>query len=167
MIEQHDSSLTISFPSPEAAAAFKGYLETLIALVKVVPSLLAPDSSVPPSENPQLDSPAPTRSQHVVLTPERQEQLFNQRQNGQSTRQRIQNAQTTLRDGVLPFSRPGETPAPSGQQSPRQRALAEGGFADGAAQPLALRPQKADDPPAVPAKTRLRPSPSYQPPSKS
>ena len=157
MIEQHDSSLTISFPSPEAAKAFHLFLQ----------SLLAPATSEPPSEKlpesppevPTPDSPEPGRSRHAVLTEERQEQLFNQRQAGQTQHQRQLRAQTTLRDGVLPFSKPGQTPAPSGQSSPRQRAQMEGGFA-GEPHATAL-PAASINPSAVaaPGRTRLRPAP--------
>ena len=150
MIEQNNNSLTISFPSPEAARAFHLFLQSL---------LQGPGSSEPPSAllppSPQ-DSLEPRRSQHVVLTEERQEQLFNQRAQGLSARQRIQNAQTTLRDGVLPFSKPGEAPAPSGQTSPRMRGV----FADGAAQPPALpaavRPAESQ----APTRSKLRPAAS-------
>jgi hypothetical protein len=129
MIEQQGSLLQISFPSPEAARAFHLFLQSLLT------NQSAPVISEPPSESPLQDSPAPVRSQHVVLTPERQEQLFNQRQNGQTAHQRILNAQTTLRDGVLPFSKPGEAPQPTSQPSPRMKGV----FADGA-------PQRSPDP---------------------
>jgi len=166
MIEQNNSSLTISFQSPEAATAFAQFLQTL----------LVPGTYAPPSESPQLDSPAPNYSRHVLLTPERQEQLFNQRQNGLTARQRIQNAQTTLRDGVLPFSKPGEVPRPTSQSSPRMKAQQEGGFADGA--PTSQqRPGVEPGPqrswagpgvePGVPRKTKLRPAPSSPQPSRS
>ena len=157
MIEQHESSLTVSFPSPEAARAFHLFLQSL---------LQGPGSSEPPSAllppSPP-DSQGQEPSQHVVLTEERQEQLFNQRAQGLSARQRIQNAQTTLRDGVLPFSKPGEVPRPTGQPSPRMRGV----FADGGAvavRPTAPRPQGAQTspPPSVPAaplRTRLQRSP--------
>lgn len=131
MIEQNNSSLLISFQTTEEATAFAQFLQTL----------LVPGTYAPPSESPLQDSPAPNYSRHVLLTPERQEQLFNQRQNGQSTHQRILRAQTTLRDGVLPFSKPGQTPAPSGQTSPRMKAQQQGGFADGSPEATELRPR--------------------------
>lgn len=155
MIEQHSNQLTLTFPSPEAAAAFARFLTTLpqssplssppAGAISSLPSepypetrpaadldltanLPAPPSSTPPPP----PAPPTTRSRHVLLTPERQDQLFNQRQSGQTAHQRLLRAQTTLRDGVLPFSRPGQPPPPSGQPSPRLRAQQEGGFADGA-----------------------------------
>ena len=136
MIEQQNNLLLISFPSPEAARAFHLFLQSLLA------------SSAPPFDpspvSPQV-SPEPGRSRHVLLTPEREEQIFNQRQSHQTASQRILRAQVTLRDGVLPFSKPGQTPQPSGQPSPRQKAQQEGTFADGEGRPAA-------------GKSRLRPS---------
>lgn len=130
MIEQNQNKLTLTFPTVESATTFAVFLGSLLQTSQ--PN----ESSVHPSEDqqslPTPDSLEPSRSRHVVLTPERQEQLFNQRQQGQSTRQRLLRAQTTLRDGVLPFSKPGqEAPQPSGQPSPRQKAALVGGFADG------------------------------------
>jgi hypothetical protein len=157
MIEQNNSSLTISFPTPEAARAFAQFLTTLVNLQEPASSgqPSGPGLLIPPLESSIPDFQGQARSQHVVLTEERQEQLFNQRQNGQSAHSRLLRAQTTLRDGVLPFSKPGQTPAPSGQPSPRQRAAAEGGFADGApvSRPLAA-PEK---------KSKLRPKPLVAP----
>jgi hypothetical protein len=141
MIEQQNNQLLISFPTPELAASFKVYLETLLALVKVVPSLLEPETSDPPSD-PSLVTPAspePNRSHHTVLTDERLEALSKQREQGLTQHQRLLKAQTTLRDGTLPFRALEQPPQPSGQASPRQKAQQEGGFADGAALPEAGR----------------------------
>jgi len=140
MIEQQNNLLLISFSSPEAAAQAKMWME-----IAVVPWLSMVSqtgaSSEPPSDQSHFPLPSPTetkdslepsRSRHVVLTEERQEQLFNQQQQGMTAHQRVLRAQTTLRDGVLPFSKPGQqSPQPSGQPSPRQKAAQEGGFADG------------------------------------
>jgi hypothetical protein len=131
MIQQQDNQLVLTFPSPEAARAFAQYLATLLQSGKGI--------SVPPSES-ESPSQEPRRSQHVVLTPERQEQLFNQRQSGQSTHQRILRAQTTLRDGTLPFKQLSAAPLASGQTSPRVKAQSEGGFADGQPVKTKLRP---------------------------
>lgn len=125
-------SIATFLPSPEAARAFAQFLTTLT-------DLRGPDNSVPPSDLPPQNtqvipaSPEQNRSRHVLLTDERLEQLSHQRTSGQTSHQRLLRAQATLRDGTLPFSKPGQAPQPSGQVSPRQRAQAEGGFADGAA----------------------------------
>ena len=182
MIEQRENQLLISFPDEPSATAFGQFLSVFFRPVPPTGPLATGDPfapaagpgsaaiSVPPSEPspdpvdqsaPSIpDSPALGRSRHVVLTPERQDQLFNQRQSGQSAHQRLLRAQTTLRDGVLPFSRPGETPQPTGQPSPRMRAAAEGGFADGAPKVPALRPAVPADPLEVGRRpSNLRPSP--------
>ena len=175
MIEQRENQLLISFPDEPSATAFGQFLSVFFRPVPPTGPLamgdpFAPVTSVLPSElspdpvdqsAPSIpDSPALGRSRHVVLTPERQDQLFNQRQSGQSAHQRLLRAQTTLRDGVLPFSRPGETPQPTGQPSPRMRAAAEGGFADGAPGVPALRPAVPADPLEVGRRpSNLRPSP--------
>ena len=98
------------------------------------------------------DSPVLARSRHTVLTEERMDQIAQQRASGQSASRRLLRAQTALRDGVLPFSKPGQAPQPSGQPSPRIRAQAEGTFADGAqgVQPEAGR---------RPSKLRISPKP--------
>ena len=152
MIEQHGNRLTISFPDETAATAFSQFLSAFFRPVPTTGPLAmgdplqpAPEISVPPSEPSQV-----MHSRHTVLTPEREEALFNQRQAGQTASQRLLRAQTTLRDGVLPFSRPGEVPQSTGQPSPRIKAAAEGGFADGSgAEPEAER-----------KRSRLRPVPS-------
>ena len=142
MIEQQGTQLLISFPTPEAAAQAKRWMETA-----VVPWLPMISQTPNQSATPDLASAVSSgqRSQHTVLTDDRLEALFNQRQQGQTAHQRVLRAQTTLRDGVLPFSKPGEMPAPSGQPSPRQKAQQEGTFADGEGHPAA-------------GKSRLRPS---------
>ena len=132
MIEQHNNQLILTFPTEASATTFAAFLATLLQNPNATP-------------DPALDVSSGQRSQHTVLTDDRLEALFNQRQQGQTAHQRVLRAQTTLRDGVLPFSKPGEMPAPSGQPSPRQKAAQEGTFADGAA------PQGA-------GKSRLRPS---------
>jgi hypothetical protein len=140
MIEQTNNTLTLTFPSEQAATQAKRWME--MAVVPWLPIVSqGPEISLPPSGpaqptdpllTPASPEPVPSRSRHTVLTPERQEQLFNQRQSGQTAHQRLLRAQTTLRDGTLPFSRPAsQPPSPTGQDSPRQRAAAEGGFADG------------------------------------
>ena len=162
MIEQQGSQLILTFPSEQAAAAFATFLRSLmldrLASATSSPASAPPDSdsgqsaASPPS--PTLPTLPPSRSQHTVLTEERQEALFNQRAEGQTQHQRLLRAQTTLRDGVLPFSRPGDQPQPTGQPSPRIRAAQEGGFADGSGeQPEAAR--RAGRQPS-----RLRPVPS-------
>ena len=135
MIEQHSNQLILTFPTEASATTFAAFLATLLQTPNATPD----PASVVSSE------PLSGRSQHTVLTDDRLEALFNQRQQGQTAHQRVLRAQTTLRDGVLPFSKPGEMPAPSGQPSPRQKAAQEGTFADGAA------PQGA-------GKSRLRPA---------
>jgi hypothetical protein len=161
MIEQQANQLTLTFPSEQAATAFATFLRSLmldrLASATSSPASAPPDSDSGQSTSPSLPSP-PSRSQHTVLTEERQEALFNQRAEGQTQHQRLLRAQTTLRDGVLPFSRPGQSPPPSGQPSPRQRAAAEGGFADGSGeQPEAARRA---------GRSRLRPVPSQPSPAK-
>ena len=138
MIEQHNNQLILTFPTEASATTFAAFLATLLQTPSQTPSQNA-------TPDPALDVSSGQRSQHTVLTDDRLEALFNQRQQGQTAHQRVLRAQTTLRDGVLPFSKPGEMPAPSGQPSPRQKAAQEGTFADGAA------PQGA-------GKSRLRPS---------
>jgi hypothetical protein len=125
MIEQLNNQLLISFPTPEEAVTFAKVLELLF---KMSVSQTPNQSATP---DPASDVSSEQRSQHTVLTDDRLEALFNQRQQGQTAHQRVLRAQTTLRDGVLPFSKPGEMPAPSGQPSPRQKAAQEGTFADG------------------------------------
>lgn len=131
MIEQQNNQLLLSFPTPEAARAFAQFLTTLVNFPASAISELPSDQLQEPTQVLIPDSPGPGRSRHVVLTPERQDQIFNQRASGQASHQRLLRAQTTLRDGVLPFSKPGNVPSPSGQPSPRQKAQAEGTFADG------------------------------------
>ena len=141
MIEQDLNKLILTFPTPDSATTFAAFLQSLLqaSQVVLVPSsppsgqlpVLAVDS-LSPSPMETEDFLEPRRSRHTVLTEERQEQLFNQRQQGQTQRQRLLRAQTTLRDGVLPFSRPDQAaPQSTGQPSPRIKAQAEGGFADG------------------------------------
>jgi hypothetical protein len=160
MIEQRENQLVLSFPTPEAARAFAQFLTTLVNLhdpgISVPPSGLFPE--IPQvSQEPELSPAQLFRSRHTVLTPERQDQIFNQRQAGQGAHQRLLRAQTTLRDGVLPFSKPGSVPQPTGQPSPRQKAAAEGTFADGAPEGRALRPTVSADP-VGPRRSRLRPA---------
>ena len=183
MIEQQDRKLILTFLTADSATTFAAFLRQMFSLAESsLPADLSSttalsgaqaDSAIssPPSEpsletvQPPLVSPEPEllpqaafRSRHTVLTPERQDQLFNQRAAGMSANQRLLRAQTTLRDGVLPFSKPGQTPAPSGQPSPRQRAQTEGGFADGAPKAPALRL-------TVPADPALRTTLSSEPPA--
>ena len=159
MITQQQNVLTLTFPTTDSATTFATFLKALFqpseeSAISSPPSGLSP--ALDRSTSPILSSPQPSildsleqkRSQHTVLTDERLEALFNQRQQGQTQHQRLLRAQTTLRDGVLPFSKPGETPAPSGQPSPRQRAQQEGGFADGQADPPEVERRK---------KSRLQP----------
>jgi hypothetical protein len=153
MIEQNYNKLTLTFPSEASATTFAAFLQSLLQ-PSPAPGIFEPPSGQPLETQP--DSQEQTSSRRTVLTPERQEALFNQRQNGQSAHQRILRAQTTLKDGVLPFSKPGQAPQPSGQPSPRQRAAAEGTFADGVAVPQEVK-----------AKSKLRPSQSSLPPSRS
>ena len=155
MIEQIGNKLVLTFPTADSAQTFSIFLASLLQPASQSPSQSPdlseeqshvqnasselPSEALPiPAEIPAFPEPSPFRSQHVVLTPERQEELFNRRQQGMTTHQRVLRAQTTLRDGVLPFSKPGQMPEPSGQPSPRIRAQKEGGFADGV--PVA-RPQ--------------------------
>lgn len=140
MIEQNLNKLILTFPSTDSATTFAVFLRSLLQTSQ--PALgtsslsfdPSPESAQVPATGLTPDFLEPRRSRHAVLTEERQDQLFNQRVQGQSAHQRLLRAQTILRDGMLPFSRPGSIPAPSGQPSPRQRAQQEGGFADGAAQ---------------------------------
>lgn len=128
MIEQKDNQIILTFPTADSATTFAAFLSSLFQ----VSGQPVPGNSEPPSTSQSIqDSPVPERSHHVVLTPEREEALFNQRQQGQTARQRVLRTQTTLRDGTLPFRALDEPPLPSGQVSPRQKAQAEGGFADG------------------------------------
>jgi hypothetical protein len=175
MIEQRDNQLVMTFANEQQAISFKNYLETLMALVKVA-NLLEPGTSAPSSEllqgssqqppSPPTAPPLPSdppHSRHTVLTPERQDALARQRELGLTSRQRLLRAQTTLRDGTLPFSRPtDQPPPPSSQESPRIRAARQGGFADGApaAGPIA-RPaaRLADQPEQARRGSRLRPVP--------
>ena len=142
MIEQQSNKLILTFPTPDSATIFANFLQSLLTVTaspQPSPSgesvNSGPLSEPRPESAPAADSPAPElfRPRHVVLTPERQDQIFNQRQSGQSVHQRLLRAQTTLRDGVLPFRRVDQPPPPSGQPSPRQKAQQEGGFADGVA----------------------------------
>lgn len=145
MIEQQNNQLLLSFPSPEAARAFAQFLTTLVNLPASATFGLPSDQSQGPET--LQDSPEPGRSRHVVLTEDRMDQIFNQRASGQASHQRLLRAQTTLRDGVLPFSKPGNVPSPSGQPSPRQKAQQEGTFADGGLpKAAALRPLRSPDP---------------------
>src|SRR6185437_6880983 len=133
MIEQQNNKLTITFPTADSATTFATFLATLLQ-----PSP-APAISVPLSEPSQPSNleiqdslePELSRSRHTVLTPERQDQLASQREQGLTAHQRLLRAQTTLRDGALPFRKLSSTPSPTGQPSPRIRAQQEGGFADG------------------------------------
>jgi hypothetical protein len=187
MIEQVNNILMLTFPTADSATTFAIFLQSLVTITSSPqPSQPASEISSQPSESspetkqaeapdpiaassiqvfpepkPSPDMPLwPQRSRHTVLTPERQDQIANQRAAGMTTRQRLLRAQTTLRDGVLPFSRPGQTvPQPTGQPSPRQKAALEGGFADGAPEvrrPLAPEARR----PLVPGPrqgSRLRP----------
>ena len=155
MIEQIANKLVLTFPTPDSATTFANFLQSLVTITASPqqPSLPAPGTFGLPFEPSQEIRPvqapdptetpaflAPARSRHTVLTPERQDQIFLQRASGQTAHDRLLRAQTTLRDGVLPFSRPGQVPQPSGQPSPRIRAQTEGGFADGSgAEPEAER----------------------------
>jgi hypothetical protein len=163
MIEQDYNKLTLTFPSKEAATQAKQWIEVAVLPWLAMVSQPASVTFGPPSEPSPAMEPAqatePIRSHHVVLTDERLDQLYQQRQSGQTSRQRLLRAQATLRDGVLPFSRPGaEPPPPSGQESPRMRAEREGGFADGEApQPSARKGSRLR--PAPPAPTPSSPRP--------
>ena len=152
MIEQQANRITLTFPTPDSATTFATFLQSLLT-VTASPQLSQPGAAIssPPFESPlgiklapgqpptqgspelkpSLLPDQPQRLPHTVLTPERQDAIANQRANGLTTHQRLLRAQTTLRDGVLPFSRPGQAPPPTGQPSPRQKAALEGGFADG------------------------------------
>ena len=167
MITQQQNVLTLTFPTTDSAKTFAAFLRSLL-------NLQGPETSSPPSEPLQAqDSLAPQRSRHTVLTPERMDQIAEQRASGQSANQRILRAQTQLRDGVLPFSKPGAVPPPSGQPSPRILAQQQGRFADGAPKEPALRakpdPQPqvdGGDPPEAErrgSRLRISPSPSQQP----
>ena len=143
MIEQNQNKLVLTFPTTESATTFAAFLQSLFNQPVEISEQPFDRSQASPQ-----DSPEPNRSRHVVLTPERQEQLFNQRQEGMTTHQRLLRAQTTLRDGVLPFSKPGQAaPRPTGQASPRQKAALEGTFADGVVQrKTKLRPTAPNPP---------------------
>lgn len=130
MIEQQQNRLTLTFPTEESATTFAAFLRSLFSPAALETS--EPPFGLPPEPQPQTpDSLAPARSRRTVLTDDRLEQLSQQRAQGLTAHQRLLRAQATLRDGVLPFSKPGQVPAPTGQDSPRIRAQQEGGFADG------------------------------------
>jgi hypothetical protein len=161
MIEQSSNKLILTFPTVDSATIFANFLQSLLTVTASPlrspdsqPSPPAPAISSPPSgsspELPSPDFPELARSRRTVLTEERQEALFNQRQAGMSASQRLLRAQATLRDGVLPFSKPGETPRSSGQLSPRIKAQQEGTFADGLPQAAALWPKADGGPKARP-----------------
>jgi hypothetical protein len=171
MIEQHNNQLWISFPTSEEATTFAKVLELLFRMQNQSATGPGPvGSSEPPSESPLPDFQEPVRSHHVVLTEERQEQLFNQRAQGLSAHQRILRAQTTLRDGVLPFSKPGQTPVPTSQPSPRMKGVFAGepqrspDPLQATALPAPVGPDPQPSVPAAPRKTKLQRSP---PPSQS
>lgn len=147
MIEQHQNQLILTFPTADSATTFAAFLQTLLQSSSPEPAIFGLPSD--PLQETLQDSQEPRRSQHTVLTDERLEHLSRQREQGSTMHQRLLRAQTTLRDGVLPFSKPGEAPQPTNQPSPRQRAQAEGGFADGEVpeKKSRLRPVKQ---PAVP-----------------
>lgn len=164
MIEQKENQLLLTFPSPEAAAAFAQYLSTLTQ----PPPLSASEPSPPSASSPPADPlDSLPRSRHILLTPDRQEAIFNQRAAGMTTHQRLLRAQTTLRDGELPFRQLPTPPPPSGQPSPRLRAAQEGGFADGngradrmpaaGARAGATKPALPLQPSPPPRKSHLRP----------
>lgn len=161
MIEQNNNQLILTFPTADSATTFAAFLRSLFNLSPgAEPAAVSSPASglLPvPLPTPTPDSPEPVRSRHAVLTPERQDQLFNQRQQGETSHQRILRAQTVLRDGALPFRALQQAPRPSGQASPRMRAQAEGGFADGS----------GDLPEAGRRKTRLRASSISPEPSQS
>jgi hypothetical protein len=162
MIEQSSNKLILTFPTVDSATIFANFLQSLLTVT--ASPLRSPDpqqssppapaiSSPPSGSSPELpspDFPELARSRRTVLTEERQEALFNQRQAGMSANQRLLRAQATLRDGVLPFSKPGETPRSSGQLSPRIKAQQEGTFADGEPKATALRPKADGGPKARP-----------------
>ena len=146
MIEQQDRKLILTFPTPDSATTFATFLQSLFQISQPGAAISSPPFESSPEIKSALDQPPtqgslepepsllpdqPQRLPHTVLTPERQDAIANQRANGLTTHQRLLRAQTTLRDGVLPFSRPGQAPPPTGQPSPRQKAALEGGFADG------------------------------------
>jgi hypothetical protein len=143
MIEQSGNKLILTFPTADSATTFANFLQSLFRISPLDPAISSPPfepSLESPGEIPVLDSPElesslfpdqPQRLPHTVLTPERQDAIASQRANGLTTHQRLLRAQTTLRDGVLPFSRPGQAPPPTGQPSPRIKAQQEGTFADG------------------------------------
>ena len=179
MIEQRDNQLLISFPSPEEAATFAKVLELLFKMK----NQNEPASSDPLFESRPQDSQEPNRSRHTVLTDDRLEQLSRQRESGQTQHQRLLRAQSTLRDGVLPFSKPGETPQSTGQMSPRMKGVfADGEPSQASALPTPVgptapalpqpqsQPQQTNPPPSAPAaprKTKLRPAPNSLPPLQS
>jgi len=124
MIEQNQNQLIMTFPTEQAATDFKTWMQ--MAALPWLPLNLPVES--PPSEpSPEMGG----KSRHVMLTPERQDQLTQQRLQGQTAHQRLVKAQTMLRDGTLPFKQLPEAPQPSSQPSPRIKAQQEGGFADG------------------------------------
>ena len=146
MIEQQANKITLTFPTPDSATTFAAFLQSLFQISPLDPAISSPPfESFPETKSVPVQPPTlaslelvpsllPDQPQclpHTVLTSERQDAIANQRSQGLTTHQRLLRAQTTLRDGVLSFSRPGEQPPPSGQPSPRQKAALEGGFADG------------------------------------
>ena len=139
MIEQNGQILTLTFPTVDSATTFAAFLATLLQPTSLPANGTSePLFGQPPvaesdqlSQMPTQVSPVQNRSRHTVLTDERLEALSNQRQNGMTAHQRLLRAQSTLRDGVLPFSKPGQAPQPTNQPSPRMRAQTEGTFADG------------------------------------
>jgi len=169
MLEQNGQILTLTFPTVDSATTFAAFLATLLQSTNSpAPAISSPPSGqLPdPAQPPIQDSLEPRRSRHTVLTEERMDQIANQRAQGLTTHQRLLRAQSTLRDGVLPFSKPGQVPQSTGQPSPRMRAQTEGTFADGLPQAAALRlavPAGADA--AVPPdqerkRSQLRPAAS-------
>jgi hypothetical protein len=173
MIEQRDNQLLLTFPSPAAARAFAQFLQTVLPVSPASPAEAAEASATysPVSESGQqqgqLHPPSPfLPPRHVILTEERQAALSLQRELGQTSRQRQLRAQTTLRDGVLPFRKLEGTPPPSGQVSPRLRAQQEGGFADGSGPEPRIQPslpQQFVQPLALKSVSKLRPVRPSQP----
>ena len=180
MIEQNGQILTLTFPTVDSATTFAAFLATLLQPTSLPANgtFDPPSGQLPVAESDQLSqmptqaSPEPGRSRHTVLTDERLDQLFNQRQNGMTAHQQLLRAQTTLRDGTLPFKQLSTAPPASGQPSPRMKAQQEGGFADGGAvagRPIAPQlavPADGAVPPEAERRKRSQLKRSSPPPSR-
>lgn len=152
MIEQQDEKLILTFPSAELARLAFRCIETALGMWSMLRASTEAPKSAPGSAPPSEPSPPSESSKprHLVLTPERQDGIFNERTQGMTAHQRMLRAQATLRDGAMPFRQLASAPSPSGQSSPRLRAQQEGGFADGNG-----TVDRMPEPP--PPKSKLRP----------